>query len=180
MLFSGTFRRNLDPFGEYQDSDIWSALERANIKGKAVEMGGGLDSAITEGGENLSVGQRQLVCLARAMLKRPRILVLDEATANVDFESDALIQRSLRSDFAGATLLTIAHRLNTVVDYDKVLVMGAGEVLEYGAPWELLQRAPEAGGVFRAMVEETGPSNAEMLLRTAREQWERRQQGGGA
>lgn len=110
VLFSGSFRRNLDPFNDYADIDIWVALDRARMKKKVTETGG-LEGKVTEGGENLSVGERQLICLARAMLCKPKILVMDEATANVDFESDSIIQQCLREDLKNATILTIAHRL---------------------------------------------------------------------
>jgi ATP-binding cassette, subfamily C (CFTR/MRP), member 1 len=110
VLFSGPFRRNLDPFGDYSDNEIWNALERANIKDKVIEAGG-LDGVVLESGENLSVGQRQLICLGRALLKNPKILVMDEATANVDYETDSIIQKCIRQDLANSTILTIAHRL---------------------------------------------------------------------
>ncbi|KAI9326765.1 P-loop containing nucleoside triphosphate hydrolase protein [Zopfochytrium polystomum] len=165
-LFGGTFRSNLDPFSEHSDAQMWDALERAGLKRSVGELLGdkGLDAPVAEGGENLSVGQRQLLCLARAMLKDPRILVMDEATANVDYETDAWIQKSLREDFAEATVLTIAHRLNTVVDYDRVLVMGDGTVLEFDEPAVLLRRE---GSVFGAMVGETGAANAALLKSVA-------------
>ncbi|KAI8918715.1 P-loop containing nucleoside triphosphate hydrolase protein [Entophlyctis helioformis] len=152
VLFSGTFRRNLDPFGQHTDAELWDALERANIKTKVAESDGGLDGEVQENGENLSVGQRQLLCLARAMLKRPRILIMDEATANVDYETDAIIQKCLREEFADSTVLTIAHRLNTIMDYDRVMVLSAGEIVEFDSPQQLM--ANEAG-VFRSMVDTT-------------------------
>ncbi|KAI9355946.1 P-loop containing nucleoside triphosphate hydrolase protein [Zopfochytrium polystomum] len=174
VLFTGTYRSNLDPFSEYDDNQLWDALERAGLKSKVVEDDKGLEGKVTEGGENLSVGQRQLLCLARAMLKKPKILVMDEATANVDYETDALIQKSLREDFAAATVLTVAHRLNTVVDYDRVLVMGDGKVLEYDEPSVLLERDDS---VFKSMVAETGDGNALLLKGLADEASAKRRNG---
>nr|KAJ3412102.1 hypothetical protein HK105_002440 [Polyrhizophydium stewartii] len=162
VLFSGTFRRNLDPFGEHTDAELWDALERANIKAKVAESNGGLDGEVQENGENLSVGQRQLVCLARAMLKKPRVLVMDEATANVDFETDAIIQKCLREDFGDSTILTIAHRLNTIADYDRVMVLSAGEIVEFDTPQALVAKE---GGVFRSMVDETDAALLAQMLR---------------
>ncbi|KAJ3255913.1 hypothetical protein HK103_005829 [Boothiomyces macroporosus] len=159
ILFSGTFRRNMDPFNEHEDAEIWDALERANIKNKVVESGG-LDGTVLAGGDNLSVGQRQLLCLARAMLKKPKILILDEATANVDFESDSIIQACIRKDFSHATILTIAHRLNTVIDYDRIMVLDAGKLVEFDTPSNLLKN-PD--GKFYSMVQETGEQNMELF-----------------
>ncbi|KAJ1344932.1 hypothetical protein BSLG_000447 [Batrachochytrium salamandrivorans] len=145
VLFSGTFRRNLDPFNQYTDSEIWDALGRANIKAKVAESVGGLDGEVQENGENLSVGQRQLVCLARAILKKPRILIMDEATANVDYET-TLLYKSV---------------YNTIMDYDRVLVMDAGKIVEFDSPKVLLCNE---SGVFRSMVNETGQQNVAMFL----------------
>ncbi|KAJ3067917.1 hypothetical protein HDU98_008890 [Podochytrium sp. JEL0797] len=160
ILFTGTFRSNLDPFNEFSDAELWDAVARSGLKSKVSESDKGLDASVEDGGENLSVGQRQLVCLARAMVKKPKILIMDEATANVDFETDSLIQKSLREDFAEATILTIAHRLNTIIDYDRVLVMDAGLVAEYDAPGVLLA---DENSKFSQMVAQTGANNAEML-----------------
>ena len=176
ILFSGTFRRNLDPFGAYQDSELWDALSRANLKAKVQQSEEGLDAPISEGGENLSVGQRQLLCLARAIIKKPKVLIMDEATANVDYETDAIIQKCIRQDFCDTTILTIAHRLvslealslifqNTIMDYDKVMVLDAGNIVEYASPAELVDKE---GGRLRAMVEETGAHNAELLRKMTR------------
>ncbi|KAJ3291659.1 hypothetical protein HDU79_002170 [Rhizoclosmatium sp. JEL0117] len=138
----------------------WDAIARSGLKGKVSESEKGLDGPVEEGGENLSVGQRQLVCLARAMVKKPKILIMDEATANVDYDTDSLIQRSLREDFGNSTVLTIAHRLNTIIDYDRVLVLDAGIIAEYDSPKNLLANQ---NSKFSKMVAETGANNAEML-----------------
>ncbi|KAK0395659.1 hypothetical protein QR680_001380 [Steinernema hermaphroditum] len=138
VLFSGTLRFNLDPFRRYSDDQIWTALELAHLKTFAKSLAGGLEYVITEGGDNISVGQRQLVCLARALLRRSKVLVLDEATAAVDLATDALIQETIRREFKESSVLTIAHRLNTILDYDRVLVLDNGEMKEFGEPDALL------------------------------------------
>ncbi|KAH9643580.1 hypothetical protein HF086_011361 [Spodoptera exigua] len=119
---------------------------------------------VAEGGSNFSVGQRQLVCLARAIVHNNRILVLDEATANVDAETDLLIQTAIRLHFNNCTVLTIAHRLNTIIDSDKILVLDAGRLMEFDHPHVLLQNKK---GYFRKMVSETGPSMASHLHKLA-------------
>ncbi|KAI6237661.1 Multidrug resistance-associated protein 1 [Aphelenchoides besseyi] len=131
VLFCGNLRSNLDPFEEHNDTELWSALRKAHLSDYVENLNGKLNAEIAEGGSNLSVGQRQLVCLARALLRTTSILVLDEATAAVDLQTDALIQETIRKNFADATIMTIAHRLHTIMDYQKVLVMESGEVREF-------------------------------------------------
>ncbi|OQR74305.1 multidrug resistance-associated protein 1-like [Tropilaelaps mercedesae] len=151
VIFSGTLRVNIDPNNLYTDEEVWSALERAHVKSQFV--GVGLDTEIAEGGANLSVGQKQLLCLARAILQKKKILVMDEATAAVDVETDALIQATIRQDFADCTIITIAHRLNTILDSDRVIVMDAGRIVEQGAPALLLQ---DSNSHFYSMAQEAG------------------------
>lgn len=153
-LFSGTVRSNLDPFNKYKDDQMWQVLRLSNLFDAVSAMKGGLDAVILEGGSNLSVGQRQLLCLARALLKRNSILICDEATANVDQVTDELIQETIKGEFKECTVLTIAHRLNTIIDMDKVLVMDAGKVVEFDEPYILLQNT---SGFFYSMVKQTGP-----------------------
>jgi ABC-type multidrug transport system fused ATPase/permease subunit len=142
VLFSGTIRSNLDSFSEYTDEALQEALQRVHLvksggsdsgsaspAGENTNVFTSLDSKVSEGGLNLSQGQRQLLCLARAIVSRPKILVLDEATSAVDMETDALIQKSIREEFTECSTLVIAHRLQTVVDYDRILVLGDGKVL---------------------------------------------------
>merc|ERR1712176_1122533 len=138
VLFSGTIRSNMDPFDQHSDEAIWNALEGCCMKEAIEEMPDLLQSKVAEYGENLSQGQRQLLCLGRALLKNCRILLLDEATSSVDYDTDKDIQRTLREAFKGCTVLTIAHRVNTIMDSDKILVMDDGLVAEYAPPQELL------------------------------------------
>jgi ABC-type multidrug transport system fused ATPase/permease subunit len=142
VLFAGTLMYNLDATGNAKPEDAWAALEAASPElalqfRKTVT---GLDSYISEGGKNLSAGQRQLICLARALLRRSKILVMDEATSSVDGNTDAQVQETIRREFVdkGVTVLTVAHRLDTVLGYDKIAVLGDGKLLEYGSPSELL------------------------------------------
>ncbi|XP_048817763.1 multidrug resistance-associated protein 1 isoform X1 [Lagopus muta] len=152
ILFSGSLRMNLDPFDQHSDEDIWRSLELAHLKNFVSSLPDKLHHECSEGGENLSVGQRQLVCLARALLRKSKILVLDEATAAVDLETDNLIQSTIKSQFEECTVLTIAHRLNTIMDYTRVLVLDRGEVVECDSPDNLLQ----AKGLFYSMAKDSG------------------------
>lgn len=152
VIFSGTVRYNLDPFSEYPDHALWSALEKVQLKSTVDHFNGKLDAKLSDSGGNLSVGQRQLICLARAILRRNKILICDEATSNVDHVTDGLIQRTIRSEFSSCTVLTIAHRLNTIIDCDRVLVLDAGEILEFDSPYNLLKTR----GHFYKMCTKTG------------------------
>lgn len=166
VLFSETLRFNLDPFEERNDTELWMALEQVELKAVIQAMPGALDCRVYDGGSNFSVGQRQLLCLARAILRNNKILVLDEATANVDSETDKLIQQTIRRQFNNCTVITIAHRLNTIMDSDKVLVIDAGEIVEFDHPFELIQKH---GGMFKRLLDETGESNAMALTLVAKE-----------
>lgn len=174
VLFSGTVRSNLDPFNEHSDVELREALARVHLIASDSSEGSSthepepsgsstpthtntnpfstLSTPISEGGQNLSQGQRQLLCLARAIVSRPKIIILDEATSAVDKATDELIQRSIREQFTDSTLLVIAHRLSTIADFDRILVMGEGKVMEYDTPRKLF----EAEGTFRGMVEDSG------------------------
>ncbi|GAB2228026.1 hypothetical protein Droror1_Dr00009855 [Drosera rotundifolia] len=138
-LFRGTVRTNLDPFGLYSDDQIWEALDKCQLKGTISNLPNQLDSSVSDEGENWSVGQRQLFCLGRVLLKRNKILVLDEATASIDSATDATIQKIIRKEFAVCTVLTIAHRVPTVIDSDMVMVLSYGSLVEYDEPQKLMQ-----------------------------------------
>lgn len=152
ILFSGNLRMNLDPFNKYSDEEIWRALELAHLKSFVAGLQLGLLHEVTEGGDNLSIGQRQLLCLGRAVLRKSKILVLDEATAAVDLETDSLIQTTIRNEFSQCTVITIAHRLHTIMDSDKIMVLDSGKIVEYGSPEELLSNM----GPFYLMAKEAG------------------------
>jgi len=188
VLFSGTIRSNLDPFDQFSDVQLKEALQRVHLipstdntpvpESSTTESGTtttveGSESGVKENtniflnlatpispsGSNLSQGQKQLLCLARAILSRPKLLLLDEATSAVDTETDVLIQRSIREEFSDTTLLVVAHRLSTVADFDRILVVKEGVAAEFGSPKELVGIE---GGVFRGMVEGSGEGEALM------------------
>uniref|UniRef100_A0A7M4F2I2 Multidrug resistance-associated protein 1-like n=1 Tax=Crocodylus porosus TaxID=8502 RepID=A0A7M4F2I2_CROPO len=152
VLFSGTLQSNLDPLGKHSDLELWEALELCDLKNFVQSLPKKLLHEVSEGGANLSVGQRQLVCLARALLRRTKILVLDEATASVDLETDHLVQSTIRKEFDNCTVLTIAHRLHTIVDSERVLVLDSGRIVEFDTPHNLLHQK----GAFSEMVTEAG------------------------
>ncbi|XP_027033322.1 ATP-binding cassette sub-family C member 3 isoform X2 [Tachysurus fulvidraco] len=152
VLFSGTLRMNLDPFEKYTDDDLWNALKLSHLHKFVNNQPAKLELECSEGGENLSVGQRQLVCLARALLRKTRILVLDEATAAVDLETDDLIQSTIRTQFEDCTVFTIAHRLNTIMDYTRVLVLDKGQIAEFDTPANLIAQK----GIFHGMAKDAG------------------------
>ncbi|KAJ3337822.1 hypothetical protein HDU93_000441 [Gonapodya sp. JEL0774] len=159
LLFAGTMRENLDPFGERTDLECWKALEASGLGDAVKAMDGKLDHVIQPGGENISVGQRQLVCLARALLRRTKVLVLDEATASVDKQTDDFIQETIRKEFSDCTIITIAHRIGTIMDYDRILVLGpqppepGGHVLEWDHPSRLLENT---NGTFYKFAKDAG------------------------
>ncbi|KAI6887500.1 ATP-binding cassette glutathione S-conjugate transporter [Hortaea werneckii] len=152
-LFEGTIRDNLDPGHVHDDTELWSVLDHARLRDHVASMDGQLDAQLNEGGSNLSQGQRQLVSLARALLTPSNILVLDEATAAVDVETDAMLQTTLRSNmFKDRTIITIAHRINTILDSDRIVVLEQGEVKEFDTPAELIKTK----GLFYELVRESG------------------------
>lgn len=188
LVFSGSLRLNLDPFSDFTDAELWDALRAVEMDQVIREMqtpdsdsGGGkedensivseecsgsLEVVVEEAGKNFSVGQLQLLCFARAMLQRPKILILDEATANCDAETDAKVQQHVRSYFSECTLLVIAHRLNTIMDSDRILVMDSGKVAELAPPLVLLSN-PRS--IFSELVNATGAVSAAALRKQAEE-----------
>ncbi|XP_031554599.1 multidrug resistance-associated protein 4-like isoform X2 [Actinia tenebrosa] len=166
VIFGGTMRKNINPFNEYNDNDLWNVLEEVQLKAAVEALPGKLEAEIAEGGSNFSVGQRQLICLARAILRHNKILVIDEATANVDPRTDALIQTTIREKFKKCTVLTIAHRLHTIMDSDRVIVLDAGHLKEFDAPYILLK---DGKSIFSQLVTHTGPDEARKLYEVARE-----------
>ena len=179
-LFTGTIKSNLDPYNEHSDAQIFEALKRVNlisdepannVYSDRASLGSenvnaflNLNNDIAEGGGNLSQGQRQLMCLARSLLRSPKIILLDEATASIDYASDAKIQNTIRKEFEQSTILTIAHRLRSVIDYDKILVMDAGEVKEYDHPYSLLLNK---NSIFYSMCEHSG--ELDLLIESSKE-----------
>lgn len=166
VLFNGTIRSNLDPLGSYSDAEVWDAIHRVHmshaLEGATGDMNGdghGLDMVVCEKGSNFSAGERQLLSLARAILSGVKVVVLDEASASLDNHTDILIQKTIREQLLDCTVLTIAHRLATIADSDRVLVMDAGEMVEFDTPANLLRQK----GFFARLVEETGRIESAIL-----------------
>jgi len=156
QLLGGDLRSNLDPFVQHEDSALNEALRAAGLFSLQTGLEDGrinLDTTIASGGSNISLGQRQIIALARAMIKRSKIIILDEATAAVDHETDTIIQESIRNGLKGVTVITVAHRLRTVMDADKIMVLDAGRIVEFGTPEVLLAMDD---GMLRALVEQSG------------------------
>ncbi|XP_061829600.2 ATP-binding cassette sub-family C member 4 [Nerophis lumbriciformis] len=177
VLFTGTMRKNLDPFNQHTDEELWNSLQEVQLKGVLEELPGKLETVLAESGANFSVGQRQLVCLARAILRKNRILIIDEATANVDPRTDELIQSTIREKFRDCTVLTIAHRLNTIIDSDRILVLDAGRIDAYDEPHTLLQ---DPTSILHKMVLQTGKQEAAALLNAASKAYHSRSRAGVA
>lgn len=150
ILFTGTLRTNLDPFEKFTDREVWDSLEKAGLESMVKKLPNQLESEIRNCGANFSSGERQLVCLARAFLQRNKIIILDEATANVDLKTDRVIQETIQRKFQDCTILTIAHRLNNILDYDRVLVFQDGHAVEFDKPGVLLEKD---GGHFAKLYE---------------------------
>ncbi|KAG2204776.1 hypothetical protein INT47_004051 [Mucor saturninus] len=178
VLFSGSLRSNVDPFDEFDEESVIAALKRVELIPADIDSSchdesmedlnfnifSDLSSPVSEGGSNFSQGQRQLICLARALLKKNRIVFMDEATASVDFETDEAIQKTIATEFANCTILCIAHRLRTVIEYDRILVLDDGEIAEFASPLDLLNTP---NSLFKKMCENSGEYEA--LLSLAKE-----------
>lgn len=156
VLFAGTIRTNLDPHDEHTDLELWNSLGEVELRHVVENFEMGLKSTVSDGGANFSVGQRQLICLARAVLRNNKILVLDEATANIDPQTDELIQKTIKRIFADCTILTVAHRLNTIIDSDKIMVVDFGTIVEFDTPQNLLDKRQ---GIFYSLAKQAGICN---------------------
>jgi ABC-type multidrug transport system fused ATPase/permease subunit len=152
FMFTGTVRENVDPTGAHSDQQIEEALKLCGIWDTFKDKEG-VSTMVTEGGDNLSAGEKQLLNITRSLLNPKRIVLIDEATASIDFETDALIQKVIKKQFADKTVLTIAHRINTVVNSDRILVLSKGEIAEFDSPQRLLERSDS---VFARLYKESG------------------------
>jgi len=174
-IFTGTIRLNVDPLGQFTDEEIWASLEDVRLKTHVENQPKKLDTQIHGGTSVFSAGQKQLVCLARAILKKSNVLIMDEATANMDYETDFFVQKKIEERFAHATQFTIAHRLQTIANYDRVLVLDRGRKMEFDEPYKLLvkkigdKEATNKKGYFAGMVKNTGPISSKKIFEIARD-----------
>ncbi|KAJ3268798.1 hypothetical protein HDV01_002284 [Terramyces sp. JEL0728] len=169
VLFDGTFRSNLDHTNQHTDDELWKALEYSGLKDYVSDLPEKLDASITMNGENLSVGQRQLVCLSRSILQKPKILMMDEATSSIDGDSDKLVQQAIQQHFEATTVISIAHRLNTIAGFDRVIVLDKGKIAEFNTPHELLQNRDS---IFSQMTDASGQANAQLIRELAQQHYE--------
>jgi ATP-binding cassette subfamily C (CFTR/MRP) protein 1 len=151
VLFKGSLRSYLDPFGEFSDEELWGSIRQVGLGGRIGDEEKKLECVVEENGENFSVGERQMLCMARALLRHSRIVIFDEATAAIDHETDKALQQVIRTAFASSTVLTIAHRLDTILDSDRILVLDGGHIVEFASPEELVKRGK--GHFFELMKE---------------------------
>ncbi|KAB0372891.1 hypothetical protein FD755_015644, partial [Muntiacus reevesi] len=166
VLFTGTMRKNLDPFDEHTNEELWNALEEVRLKEIIESLPGKMDTELVESGSNLSVGQRQLLCLARGILRKNQILIIDNATSHVDPRTDELIQKNIREKFSQCTVLTITHRLSTVIDSEWIMVWDSGRLDDYDEPYGMLQ---ERDSLFYKMVQQLGEAEATALTERAKQ-----------
>jgi len=178
FIFTGNIRKNLDPIGKHTDEELWAVLEDVNLKKLVDNLDKKLYTDMTNAASVFSVGQKQLICLARTILKKSKILVLDEATANVDKQTDDFIQAKIKEKFPHCTIFTIAHRLSTIANYDKVLVLDKGRKVEFDEPYKLLVKTvgdttiTNDEGHFASMVLNTGARSSEEILKIAKEKYD--------
>jgi len=174
VIFTGTIRRNLDPFEQFTTTELWSALEQVSLKSYVESLEKGLETDMSISSSVFSSGQKQLVCMARVILKKSKIVILDEATANVDMSTDSFIQEKINQIFKDCVVITIAHRLSTIAHYDKVLVLDQGRMVESAHPYELLvnkvgdTEITKRGGLFAEMVKKNGEKVAKEIFKIAR------------
>jgi ATP-binding cassette, subfamily C (CFTR/MRP), member 1 len=172
-LFKGSLRENLDPDGIRSDAELWAALHHAHLAEWVQKSELKLETQIVERGANMSQGQRQLLCIARALVRRSKVVMMDEATANIDHATDALIQETIRKNFDHCTTLTIAHRLTTIANSDRILVLSHGRVVECASPHQLLQNDESEVG-FAALVRELAPESMDVIAEIAADTEQRR------
>ncbi|XP_057563438.1 ATP-binding cassette sub-family C member 4-like [Hippopotamus amphibius kiboko] len=165
VLFTATMRKNLDPFNEHTDGELWTALEEVQLKEAIEGLPSKMDTELAESGLNISVGQRQLVCLARAILRKNRILIIDKATSNVDPRTDELIQKKILEKFFQCTVITITHRLSTIIDSERIMVWDSGRLKEYRRPCKLLR---DRNSLFYRMVQQLGEPEAAAITERAK------------